>query len=137
VKTIEEQLILHEGYRKKPYRCTAGYLTIGVGINLDAGLDDEEIMFLLQHRLKKIITQLEQFEWYAKLNHVRQKVLIDMAYNLGMAGLLKFKKMIAAIELGDYPEAARQMVHSQWYKQVKARGERLAGMMLTGADYTD
>lgn len=137
MKTIEEQLILHEGLRRKPYRCTEGYLTIGVGLNLDAGITEDEAIWLLQNRLKGIIAQLEQYDWYTKLDPIRQKVLIDMAYNLGMAGLLKFRRMIAAIELGDYEAAADQMLDSRWARQVKTRADRLAEMMRTGEDYVD
>jgi lysozyme len=137
VKSIEEQLILHEGLRLKPYRCTEGYLTIGIGLNLDAGITEEEAIWLLQSRLKGIIAQLERYEWYTKLDPVRQKVMIDMAYNLGTTGLLKFRKMIAAIELGDYGAAADQMLDSRWARQVKTRADRLAEMMRTGEDYRD
>lgn len=137
MKPIEQQLLLHEGLKLKPYRCTEGYLTIGIGLNLDAGITEEEAIWLLQSRLKGIIAQLERYEWYTKLDPVRQKVMIDMAYNLGITGLLKFRKMIAAIELGDYEKAAKEMLDSKWARQVGKRAQRLAEMMRTGADYID
>ena len=138
MKSIEEQLILHEGLKLKPYRCPAGYLTIGVGRNLETkGLSKEEALFLLRNDIREVTKQLEQYPWFTKLDPVRQKVLIDMAFNLGVTGLLSFKRMIAALERGDYETAANEMLDSLWYQQVGKRAERLVEMMRTGEDYTD
>ena len=138
MKPIEQQLMLHEGLRLKPYRCTAGKLTIGVGRNLDdKGISQDEALFLLANDIEGVIKQLDKHSWYTGLDPIRQKVLIDMAFNLGISGLLQFKKMIAAIELGDYGAAAEQMLDSRWARQVKTRADRLAEMMRTGEDYRD
>ena len=134
--TIEEQLILHEGLKLKPYRCTAGKLTIGVGRNLDdKGISKEEALFLLRNDIHEVMDALEKHEWYLALDPIRQKVVIDMAYNLGVGGLLKFRKMIAALERGDYEGAADQMLDSRWAEQVGMRATRLAEMMRSGRDY--
>ena len=134
--SIEDQLILHEGLRLKPYRCTAGKLTIGVGRNLDnKGITYDEAMFLLRNDIEEVTRQLELFGWYVALGPVRRKVLIDMAFNLGMAGLMGFKQMIEALKQGDYERAADEMVNSRWYGQVGERGRRLERMMRTGEDY--
>lgn len=134
--TIEEQLILHEGMRLKPYRCPAGKLTIGVGRNLEAkGLTKEEALILLRNDIAETTNQLQTYAWYARLDPIRQKVLVDMAYNLGVGGLLKFRKMIAALERGDYEGAADQMLDSRWAEQVGMRATRLAEMMRSGRDY--
>ena len=136
MKPIEEQLILHEGLRLKPYRCTAGKLTIGVGRNLDdKGISKEEALFLLRNDIATVTTQLQKYDWYINADPIRQKVLVDMAYNLGVGGLLQFRRMIAAIELGDYGAAADQMLDSRWAEQVGMRATRLAQMMRTGEDY--
>lgn len=136
MKSIEEQLILHEGLKLKPYRCSAGKLTIGVGRNLeDKGISEEEALFLLRNDIDKAVTDLEKHSWYIKLDPIRQKVLIDMAVNLGTNGLLQFERMIAALEKGDYENAAKEMQDSKWYRQVKSRGVRLVEMMRTGEDY--
>lgn len=138
LKTIEEQLILHEGLRLKPYKCPAGYLTIGVGRNLETkGISREEALFLLRNDIKEIERALSKYDWYTKLDPIRQKVLIDMCFNLGLAGLLQFKRMIAALAAGDYKRAADEMVDSAWYHQVGTRARRLVEMMRTGEDYTD
>lgn len=136
LKTIEEQLILHEGLRLKPYKCPAGYLTIGVGRNLETkGISREEALFLLRNDIKEIERALSKYDWYTKLDPIRQKVLIDMCFNLGLAGLLQFRRMITALNLGDYETAADEMLASKWAKQVGARAQRLAQMMRTGQDY--
>ena len=138
MRSIEDQLILHEGLKLKPYRCTAGKLTIGVGRNLDdKGITCDEAMMLLRNDIEEITGQLERHSWYVALGPVRRKVLIDMAFNLGMGGLLGFQKMIEALERGDYERAADEMVNSRWYGQVGERGRRLEAMMRTGEDYGD
>ena len=134
--SIEDQLILHEGLRLKPYSCTAGKLTIGVGRNLkDKGITHDEAMILLRNDIAEVTAQLERFDWFRALGPVRRKVLIDMCFNLGMAGLLGFQKMIEALKRADYEAAADEMVNSRWYGQVGERGRRLVAMMRTGEDY--
>jgi len=129
---------MHEGLRLKPYRCPAGYLTIGVGRNLDTkGLSKEEALFLLRNDIEEITSQLEKYEWYRGLDDVRKKVVIDMAFNLGIYGLLSFKRMIQALNCYDYDTAADEMVDSAWYHQVGTRARRLVEMMRTGEDYAD
>lgn len=137
MKSIEDQLILHEDIKLKPYKCPAGKLTIGVGRNLeDKGLTEQEALFLLRNDIAEAQLQLTQYDWYTSLSPIRQKVLIDMAVNLGMAGLLQFKRMIAALNRKDYKSAAGEMVNSHWYGQVGTRSKRLVKMMATGEDYT-
>ena len=134
--SIEDQLILHEGLRLKPYRCTAGKLTIGVGRNLeDKGISHHEALFLLRNDIVEVTAQLERFDWFRALGPVRRKVLIDMCFNLGIQGLLGFKQMIEALKRGDYETAADEMVNSRWYRQVGERGRRLERMMRTGENY--
>lgn len=164
IKTIEEQLILHEGLRLEIYKCPAGKWTIGVGRNLEAkgltakeqecifgvsGLNKNEVidalfgrkitkedaLFLLQNDIAEVTEQLEKFEWFNRLDEVRQKVIVDMRFNLGMAGLLQFKRMIAALIDRDWIKASEQMVDSRWYHQVGNRSKRLVEMMRTGEDY--
>ena len=138
MKIIEEQLVLHEGLKLNPYRCPAGKLTIGVGRNLeDKGISMAEALFLLRNDVEEVRTQLERYPWYTQLDPVRQKVLIDMAFNLGIGGLMQFRKMLAALEAGDYGKTADEMLDSKWARQVGKRAQRLAEMMRTGEDYID
>jgi len=133
------QLRLHEGVEHKPYKCTAGYLTIGVGRNIEErGLSDDEIDYILSNDVNIATDELvENFDWYADLDPIRQRVVIDMVFNLGMPRFKQFKNMIAAIESGDWMEASNQMMDSRWAEQVGLRASRLAEMMETGEDSSD
>lgn len=122
----------HEGLRLHPYKCSAGKLTIGYGLNLDAGITEEEAEYLLLSRIKKIEEKLANYPWYVMQSKNRRTVLVNMAYNLGINGLLKFKKMIAALNRYDYIDAANQMMDSKWSKQVKGRADELKELMLRG-----
>jgi len=115
-----------EGFRSKPYHCTEGYLTVGHGINLDAGITEEESRLIVEHRLHEISVRLRQnIESFDGFPDEIKNVLCNMAYNLGVTGLLKFKRMIAALELGMYSEAADEMLDSKWARQVPNRANRL------------
>lgn len=124
-----EMLKKHEGFRSFPYKCTAGKLTIGYGFNLDAGITSEEADFLLKARVDRVEKWLASHEWYRALDENRRDVLSNMAYNLGVAGLFKFKNMIKALEDGDYNKAAEEMLDSKWASQVKGRAIELAEIM--------
>ncbi len=128
------QLRLHEGERLKPYRCTAGKLTIGVGRNLeDRGITAQESAYLLGNDIDHHWRQLVQaLPWVTQLDAVRQQVLLDMAFNLGIAGLLGFKNTLATIRAGKYEQAAAMMLQSRWAGQVGRRAERLSRMIATG-----
>lgn len=133
---MTRQLRLHEGERLKPYRCTAGKLTIGVGRNLDdRGITREESAMLLANDIAAEERELlHALPWVAQLDEVRQRVLLDMSFNMGLAGLLGFKNTLATIRAGDYQRAAAMMLDSKWAKQVGQRAERLSRMMATGKD---
>ena len=132
---IVEQLKLHEGFKEYPYKDTEGVLTIGYGWNLEAnGLPKDVCEELLEEKVYTLEKQLEKLEWYRDLNRVRQKVIIDMFYNLGN-DLFEFEKMIRAIKEGDFERAAAEMEDSKWHDQVKTRAIRLEEMMRTGQDY--
>ena len=133
--TIEDQLILHEGLRLKPYRCTENKLTIGVGRNIEErGITATEAMFLLKNDIEAVEKELSRFSWFTKQDEIRRRVLIDMGF-MGVPRLLGFKKMIQALVADDYEKAAAEMLDSKWSRQVGGRAVRLAEMMRTGKDY--
>lgn len=125
-----------EGMRRKPYFDTATppRSTIGVGRNLtDVGLSDDEVDYLLANDIRRAQAGLDKaLPWWRSLDPVRQRVLTNMAFNLGINGLLTFKNTLALIEAGNYAAAAEAMGKSLWAKQVGARAVRLAAMMETG-----
>lgn len=129
---------MNEGYRRKPYKDTEGIWTVGIGFNLEEGFSEEECRLILAHRLNKLIPQLtDLFPFFVRLCTVRKIVLLDMAYNLGIGGLMRFKRMLAALERGEYQLAADEMLDSRYAKQVKARSLRNARMMETGEWYEE
>ena len=131
--SVIEDLKRHEGFMAKPYRDTEGHLTIGYGINLDAGISKEEAQMILAHRVRKIQFDLiSRLPYWNRLSPARQDVLINMAYNLGVDGLMKFKVTLSMVEAGRYAEASKQMLQSKWAKQVGKRAIELAAMMREG-----
>ncbi len=133
---ITDLLIKHEGLRLKPYRDTVGKLTIGVGRNLeDMGITKGEALYLLGNDINRVRLELIKIiEWFLTLNAVRQNVLIDMVFNLGITRFKRFKKLIAAIEAQDWDRAAKEMLDSRWARQVGQRAVELAKMMEDGDD---
>ena len=134
ITALEDQLIDHEGLELKPYRCTAEKLTIGVGRNIeDRGITEDEARYLLKNDIKIVEDELlEKKAVVAGLDAVRQRVLVDMGFNLGIPTLLKFQNMWAAIEEEDFETAAEEAMDSRWAKQVGRRAERLCQAMATG-----
>jgi lysozyme len=143
--TMEQELIRDEGSVAQVYDDATGNLikpgstvrgnpTVGVGINLLAGLLPDEITYLLGNRIAVAAGELdEQLPWWENLDPVRQRVLINMAFNLGINGLLEFPNFLAAMQAGNWQEAAQQMQASQWWNQVGQRAVRLQYMVLNGA----
>ena len=133
---ITDLLIKHEGLRLKPYRDTVGKLTIGVGRNLDdLGITRGEALYLLGNDINRVRLELIKIiGWFLTLGTVRQNVLIDMVFNLGITRFKRFKKLIAAIERQDWDRAADEMLDSKWARQVGRRATELAQMMKDGHD---
>lgn len=131
-----EYIEMNEGYRQHVYEDTEGIPTIGIGFNLNEGFSREECLLILKHRIGTFISELnDRVPAYRRVNQVRKTVLLDMAYNLGVNGLLNFRKMLAALEEGDYQLAAKEMLDSRYAKQVKGRALRNARMMESGRWY--
>ena len=125
---LARQLIVDEGLRLKPYRCTAGRLTIGVGRNLDdRGLTEAEALLLLDNDIKACWGQLAAaLPWVVQAPEAVQEVLVNMCFNLGLDGLLGFRRTLAYLKVGLCMDAADEMLRSRWAGQVGARAERLA-----------
>lgn len=138
-KRLFAQLKLHEGVEEKAYLCPAGYITVGVGRNLeDRGLSEAEIEFLLDNDVVIVENELDKaFPWWRDMSEIRQRVLADMAFNMGVPRLKGFKNALSAMQQGDYADAADEMLDSIWAKQVGTRAARLAHMMEHDEDSTD
>ncbi len=132
---IKEQLVRHEGLRLKPYRCTAGKLTIGIGRNLDdCGITQSEAYVMLINDIMNCEKQLQSKipDIYNGLDEVRKSVLLNMCFNLGINGLLCFKNTLAFVKAGDWERAANNMLVSKWAKQVGRRAIELSELMRKG-----
>ena len=123
-----------EGLRLKPYRCTAGKLTIGYGRNLeDVGVSEGESEHLLRNDLQRTFFELDAaMPWWRGLSPDRQRGLANVAVNLGLPRLQGFRKMLAALQRGDGKEAARQALYSLWARQVGDRARRIADLFEKG-----
>lgn len=151
---LTAELIRDEDERFKVYRCTANKRTIGVGRNLDDvgiskaetaalgitvasactnGITRPQSRALLTNDIDACERQLDaKLPWWRKLCDVRQRVLLNMCFNLGITRLLGFKNTLAAMEAGRFAAAAAGMRASLWARQVGARADRLALMMEKG-----
>jgi lysozyme len=133
---LAAELLRDEGLRLRLYTCTAGKTSIGVGRNLaDRGISRAEAIFLMANDVDDAERDLARYlKCWSTLDDVRQRVLINMCFNLGIVRLLGFKQTLAAIERRDYAAAAAAMRDSKWATQVGARADRLARMMERGDD---
>jgi len=137
---LTETLKRHEGLAKVvgkrvyPYKCPAGYLTIGYGRNLDGiGISFEEAEILLNNDIDNAIKAVKiVFPDFDSIDDVRQEVLVNLMFNIGYLKFIQFKKMIAAVKIKDFKEAAKQLKDSQWYNQVGNRGKELVNMLEKG-----
>ena len=100
---LRAQLLLHEGLRRFPYVDTVGKLTIGVGRNItDVGISETEAMYLLVNDIDACIRDLATFTWFPELDPIRQRVLVDMRFNLGPSRFRGFKNTLVAVARGDF-----------------------------------
>jgi len=135
IQKVKDQLLRHEGLKLKPYRCTAGKLTIGVGRNLEAnGISQTEAFVMLENDILRCESELiyQIPDIYSGLNDARKSVLLSMCFNLGISGLLGFKNTLAFIGSGDFERAANGMLASKWAKQVGRRAIELSELMRKG-----
>jgi len=131
---LKKILIGHEGLRLKPYHDTVGKLTIGVGRNLDdVGITREEAMMLLDNDIARSVAECRKnFPWYDDLNDARKTAVISLVFNMGIGGVLTFRKALAAMAAEQWDEAAKQFLDSRWRRQVGRRAEEIVYMIRTG-----
>jgi lysozyme len=134
INQIISDLERDEGVRLKPYLDTVGKTTIGVGRNLtDNGITAAEARMLLQNDLSRISDELDRVvPWWREMSDSRQNALVNMAFNLGMPRLLTFKKMMLALENGNFETAWAEAMGSKWAAQVGKRANRIADCFMKG-----
>lgn len=128
------ELTRDEGRLLKPYVDSVGKVTIGVGRNLtDVGITSGECDRMLDDDIARSEADLDKsLPWWRDLDDTRQRVMINMAFNMGIGGLLGFRNTLAAVQAGNWQAAHDGMLASQWARQVGERAQRLAQAMLTG-----
>jgi lysozyme len=139
---LEAELRRDEGVRYWPYKDTKGIQTTGVGHSLQAKplppnwaypLTPAQVTQLLEQDIADTFANLDRnLPWWRQLDDVRQRVVANMCFNLGIGKLLGFKNTLAAMQRGSYAVAAAGMKASDWHGQVGARAVRLCSAMETG-----
>jgi len=140
--TIEDLIAKHEGCEANIYNDSMGIPTIGIGHNLKANplpdgmnppLTQDQIDQLFQADLAVATNAVTKaLPWFSSIDSVRQAVLIDMTFNMGIGTLLTFHHTLGFIQDGDYTSAANGMLASLWAKQVGIRATEDANMMTSG-----
>ena len=132
------------GFKSEPYLCSEGYATVGVGWRIGSkgqplsdfkhiSMCEQAAHAQLDFKIAGIEAQLSnEFPFYKDLNECRKAVLISMAYQLGFAGLLGFKLMLAAIQTQCWNDAAHEGLDSKWWMQTPERAERQMKTLLSG-----
>lgn len=132
-ESLLQQLKRHEGLKLKPYKCSEGYLTIGYGRNLETrGITAQEANEMLLNDVSEVEESLHSMGLLSDPSDVRRAVLVNMAFQMGVSGLLKFEKMLSAYLDGYYELAAKEMLDSKWAVQTPNRAKELADQMRTG-----
>jgi lysozyme len=175
IDRLQDQLILHEALRLLPYDDVTGKtvkpnmhyrgkLTIGIGRNVDGNpltpsevafighncrekaITREQALYLLGNDIKAVCRALDvSLPWWAHLDEIRARALVDLCFNMGITTLLKFRNTLSFLRTGDYNKAADNLEKSAWYRQVgdgdptdgevNDRSERIVMMIRTGKDW--
>ena len=140
IKLIE----LEEGWKEHPYRCSEGYPTVGYGFKI--GEKDWPIPYFSLPKvagdawLLELLVELDNTfssrGWYTALSEERKAIIISMAYQMGVSGVLKFKNMIKALEQQDYNTASSEMLDSRWATQTPLRASRHSAQLQSGEWYS-
>ena len=142
MQNLIEMLKRHEGEvvtngRHLIYKCPAGHWTIGIGRNVDVngglGLSEEEVNFLLEGDIARVIKELStEYAWFSDLDDVRKDAMIDISFSLGQTKLRKFVLALEAMAIADHQTASKEFLDSDWSRTVKGRSVELAAMIETG-----
>jgi len=132
---LKDLLKKQEGYSKFLYD-DMGDQSIGYGRNLtQIGLSKEEASMLLENDIRRVQEELERFPWFETLDPVRKAAVTSLNYNLGLTRFLKFKKMIKALEKGQWSNAAFEVFpNSKYAKQLPNRAFEISELIVWGRD---
>ena len=136
IKELTEHLIEFEGLTTKPYLCTSGKTTIGVGRNLDdRGISEDEAMILLANDIKIVQEELQaRWDWFEDLPPRPKLVMMDLAFNMGVPGISNFQNMLRDLQEQNWKGAAENLLDSKYAKQVGRRAIYNANLLETADD---
>ncbi len=131
LERLKDRIISHEGLRLKPYRDQLGFITIGIGRCLDKkGISKEEAFYLFFNDINDAVSEVsKRIGFYNNLDDSRQEVLIEMCFQMGIVGLLMFRRFLLFLEAGHYTQAADEMLDSLWAKQTPVRAKELSDII--------
>lgn len=123
IKLVKERLKEWEGMVLKPYECSQGYTSIGIGRNLEAnGISEEEAMVLLDNDIIKCFKNLDkQWPVWRNFPEDAQAIVLDLVFNLGINSWMSFRKTRAYMELGEWEKAGDELLNSKYAQQVGRR----------------
>jgi len=138
-EVVQPQLETDEGFRGKPYKDTEGLWTVGYGWCLERrDLPKPLAQLILAWQIAETVEEMLHEDRLRELLEEGSKelraVLINMAFNLGIAGLMGFNNFLTALEEEDYTKASEEMLDSKWARQVKSRATRLSDIIRAMAD---
>ena len=133
--SLLDRIKRHEGFSAFPYQDTTHHTTIGWGRNLDErGISKDEAEIMLQNDIDVAAKRFGDLpdEVQGNCNDVRRDVLIEMIFQMGYMGVLKFKRMLGAISAGDFERASKEMFMSKWASQTPSRCAEMSEAMKNG-----
>ena len=130
---LKERIKSNEGFSSKPYKDQLGYLTIGYGhlilpnenILLKKQINKKELEEIFEKDFKKALSNFNNTFKPFVLNEKESELLIEMIFQLGIKGCLKFKNLIKNIKKGNKHLVCFDMMDSLWYKQTPNRVKAL------------
>lgn len=133
---VEEGAVRHRG-KHVPYDDHLGYKTIGYGHLIDprrgGGISEDVARYILKADIIEKTKELrEHLEWFDDLDSIRQQALLLMVFQMGIQGVLRFKRMLAAMRNEEWEKAYVEAKDSKWYAQTPARAQRVATMIRKG-----
>ena len=131
MQDIINSIKAHEGYEPMVYQCTEGHDTIGVGFKVDDLFLSEKVCdLILEEKLNDLIPRIERkLSWFRYTQDEVKLVIVNMCYQMGLSGVLKFKRALAAMEIKNWEMAADEMLDSLWARQTSRRANELADLI--------
>ena len=139
VEKLKLELERDEGFKSHGYRDSLGWLTIGIGRMIDerrgGGITKQEAFYLLDNDIRNVCKDLDDHMlWWRGQSDLRKRAITNMCFQMGIGKLLDFQKMLYSMQHGNYKQAAKEALDSNWAKQTPERANRIAGMIEKGYD---